>query len=81
MDIGYVESELADKPVLMIGGEKRIGKRTKIITENWIIPDFDVLFSLGLRWFGEKLAADFAIIRTIDMEIIGIPWVDIVVNF
>ena len=26
-------------------------------------------------------AADFAIIRTIDMEIIGIPWVDIVVNF
>ncbi len=78
---GYVESELADKPVLMIGGERRIGKRTKIITENWIIPDQDVLFSLGLRWFGEKLAADFAIIRTIDMEFIGFPWLDIVVNF
>lgn len=78
---GYVESELADKPVLMIGGERRIGKRTKIITENWIIPDQDILFSLGFRWFGEKLAADFAIRRTIEMKFIGIPWLDIVVNF
>ena len=79
---GYVGSNLAEKPMVMIGGEKRLGKRTKFITENWLFPGADEpLFSAGFRWFGDKLAADFGLIRTLTMEFIGIPWLDIVVNF
>ena len=79
---GYAESKLADKPMLMVGYEKRIGKRTKLLSENWIFPGLnEPLFSLGFRWFGEKFAGDFALIRTLDTEFIGFPWVDIVVNF
>ena len=52
---GYADSEIADKPMVMIGYEKRIGKRTKFLSENWIFPGLDdPLFSIGLRWFGEK---------------------------
>lgn len=79
---GYAESEIADKPMVMIGYEKRIGKRTKFLSENWIFPGVDdPLFSIGLRWFGEKLAVDFGMFRTAGMEILGVPWVDFVVNF
>ncbi len=79
---GYVGSELADKPMIMIGGEKRIGKRTKFLTENWVFPGAeDPLFSAGLRWFGDKLAADFGLFRTADMDFLGVPWLDIVINF
>ena len=79
---GYVGSNLAEKPMIMIGGEKRIGKRTKFLTENWLIPGVDEpLFTLGIRWFGEKLAADFGLIRTFKMDFLGFPWLDIVINF
>ena len=79
---GYVGSNLAEKPMIMIGGEKRIGKRTKFLTENWLFPGADEpLFTFGIRWFGDKLAADFGLMRTLKMEFIGFPWLDIVVNF
>ena len=79
---GYVGSDLAEKPMIMIGGEKRLGKRTKFITENWVFPGLDdPLFSAGIRWFGEKLAADFGLFRTLEMDFIGFPWLDIVINF
>ena len=79
---GYVGSNLAEKPMVMIGGEKRLGKRTKFITENWLFPGADEpLFSAGFRWFGEKLAADFGLIRTFKMDFLGFPWLDIVINF
>ena len=79
---GYAESEIADKPMVMIGYEKRIGKRTKFLSENWIFPGVDdPLFSIGLRWFGENLAADFGLFRTAGMDFLGVPWVDLVVNF
>lgn len=79
---GYVGSNLAEKPMIMIGGEKRIGKRTKFLTENWLFPGADEpLFSAGFRWFGDKLAADFGLFRTASMEFLGVPWLDIVINF
>lgn len=79
---GYAESKIADKPMIMIGYEKRIGKRTKFLSENWIFPGVDdPLFSMGIRWFGEKMALDFGMFRTAGMDFLGIPWVDFIVNF
>ena len=79
---GYVGSNLAEKPMIMIGGEKRIGKRTKFLTENWLFPGADEpLFSVGIRWFGDKLAADFGFIRTFKMALLGFRCLDIVITF
>jgi hypothetical protein len=55
---GYANT--ADEPVLMIGGERRISRRVKLVTENWlsIDPGVNGLISGGFRFLGERLSAD-----------------------
>ncbi len=85
LGFGFVDGfKLADNPFVVIGGEWKTGRRTKLITENWMIPGVDwPVVSLGMRWYGDKLSVDFAIIRPLmgDFEALGIPWVDFVVHF
>ncbi|MCB2212400.1 hypothetical protein KQI52_09850 [bacterium] len=85
LGFGFVDGfELADRPFVVIGGELQTGRRAKLITENWMIPGVDwPVVSLGMRWFGDKLSVDFAIIRPLagEFEALGIPWVDFVVHF
>jgi len=81
---GFVDSEFADKPMVMVGGEFRLARRTAFVTENFIFPGLDVpLISYGFRFFGESLAVDFALVNVLGEGIIfpGIPYIDFVVNF
>jgi len=81
---GYTDSELADKPVIMIGGEIQLSGSIKLLSENWIPPDADfVLLSFGVRFFGEHLAADFGLITTTESTegFPFIPWLGFVYNF
>ena len=81
---GFEDSNLADKPMIMLGGEKRLSRRIAFVTENWIIPGVDQpLISFGFRFFGEGLSVDLALINTIgeDTFFPGIPWLDFVFNF
>lgn len=81
---GFVGGKLADKPMIMLGGEKRLSRRTAFVTENWILPGADQpLISFGIRFFGEGLSVDLALINTIgeDTFFPGIPWLDFVFNF
>ncbi|HYR09928.1 MAG TPA: hypothetical protein VEQ60_19295, partial [Longimicrobium sp.] len=56
------ESEVGNDPVLMLGGESRMTRRTKFITENYFMPsESGGLLSGGVRFFGERLSADFGI--------------------
>jgi hypothetical protein len=56
------ESEVGDDPVFMLGGESRMTRRTKFITENYFMPgESGGLLSGGVRFFGERLSADFGI--------------------
>jgi hypothetical protein len=55
------DSNIGNDPVFMIGGELRAGRRTKFITENYFFPGEASLVSGGLRFFGERLSADFGI--------------------
>lgn len=55
------QSEIGSDPVFMIGGESRAARRTKIITENYFFPGEGALVSAGVRFFGERLSADFGI--------------------
>jgi len=80
---GYVDWKLADKPMLMLGGEKRISRRTAFVTENWMMPGVDYpMISYGVRFFGEKLSVDLAFINYFGELIFpGIPYVDFVKKF
>lgn len=81
---GFVDDEPADHPMFMIGGEHRISRRLALVSENWIIPGAkNPLVSFGVRFFGEKISVDLALLNTIGKEAIfpGIPYVDFVFNF
>jgi hypothetical protein len=73
--------------LLLIGGETQVSNSAKLITENWIFTGGDgtILFSGGIRFFGETLAVDLALITTAEaFEGHGfpfIPWVDFSVFF
>lgn len=56
------ESEVGDQPAFMVGGESRISRRLKFLTENYFVPSEGVgVLSGGVRFFGERLSADFGI--------------------
>lgn len=72
------------KPIFLVGGELRISRYAKLITENWFIADSDLNFaSFGFRFLGEHLAADFAFVIPLvdDNDIILIPWIGFAYNF
>jgi hypothetical protein len=80
---GYLDWELADKPMVMIGGEVRAARRISFVTENWTIPGVEgALLSYGMRFFGESLSVDLAFINsTQGMIFPGIPYIDFVYKF
>jgi hypothetical protein len=53
--------EIGRDPAFMLGGEARLTRRTKFISENYLFPKFGGLVSGGIRFFGERLSADFGI--------------------
>jgi hypothetical protein len=82
---GYYGSDVADKPIVLLGAEMRISNSVKFITENWFLPNSDVnLLSFGIRFFGEKLAADLGLIHPAGSGITGFPffpWIGFAYNF
>ncbi len=81
---GFVDDQLADKPMFMLGGEKRLSRRVSFVSENWIFPgaDFPVV-SYGFRFFGQGLSVDLALFNALGEEgfFPGLPWIDFVFNF
>jgi hypothetical protein len=56
------DSDVGDQPAFMVGGEARLSRRTKFITENYLFPsESGALLSGGVRFFGERLSADFGV--------------------
>ncbi|HKR08600.1 MAG TPA: hypothetical protein VJS39_05380 [Gemmatimonadaceae bacterium] len=80
---GFAGGKIQAKPVGMVGGELRIADRVGIVTENYLLPvsQNNFLYSFGLRFFGEKLTTDLALVNVSGSGIIGIPYVDFVARF
>jgi hypothetical protein len=58
---GAGTSGIANDPVFMIGGETRISRRVKLITENWLFfggPEMGGIISGGFRFIGDRISAD-----------------------
>jgi hypothetical protein len=84
--LAYGGGEFADRPIIMLGGEKRMARRVSFVTENYVLPgETNAAVSYGLRFFGEKLAVDFAFWNAFgsDVEPVfpGIPYLAFAVKF
>lgn len=80
---GFAGGDIESKPVVMLGGEKRISRRVALVTENYLLPvdDNNLVYSFGVRFMGEKLTTDLALFNVSGSEIIGFPYVDFVFRF
>ena len=80
---GFAGGKIEAKPAGMIGGELRVSRRLGIVTENYLLPvsDNNFLYSFGLRFMGEKLTTDLALVNVSGSDVIGIPYVDFVFRF
>ncbi len=71
----------AGSAVVMIGGEHRISRRIKLVTENYVFKGGGFA-SGGLRFFGEKLSADFGLVMPLfEDETFVFPMINIVRKF
>jgi len=84
LGFGFVDGDVAEKPMVLFGIEARAGRRTAFVTENWVIPGVEnMLASYGVRFFGESLSIDLAFVTPLgeDFFFPGVPYVDFVFNF
>jgi len=83
---GFVNRDFNADPVVTVSGMVRISRNASLVSENWFVPTdgYDVVYSYGVRFFGESLAVDLAFFNNRDIAdiiVIGIPYVDFVVTF
>jgi hypothetical protein len=80
---GFAGGKIESKPVGMIGGELRVARRIGLVTENYLLPisEDNVLYSFGLRFMGEKITTDLALVNVVGSGVIGVPYVDFVFRF
>jgi hypothetical protein len=82
---GFFGDDFANDPILMLGGELRLSNSVKLVTENWFPPKSEAYpLSLGVRFFGDRLAADIALIYPAGVETEGfpfMPWLGFAYNF
>jgi hypothetical protein len=85
---GWVMQSNADnRPGWLMGGELQVSNSLKLISENWFVvgDDSEAVFSVGVRFFGDHLAADFGLFTTSAAWDNGgwpfLPWVDFSVTF
>ena len=72
LGFGFFNDDIAGKPVLMIGGEKRLSKGFSMVTENWLVPGAEggQLISYGCRLFGERFTVGLKLISQASQEIV-----------
>lgn len=78
---GFAGTDLARKPVLMIGGESRVSDGLALVTENWVVPGEPPVLSAGCRLIGERFTADFALVSATAANPVVFPYIDLVYSF
>lgn len=76
------EGENAATAIVMVGGDRRLRKGIKFVTENYIWSGGDGILSGGLRFYGDRLSADVALFAPIgSSELYLLPLVNVVWTF
>ena len=77
----YGGTNVQSKPVVMVGGTKRMTRHTSFITENYVYSGdaSNAFVSYGVRFFGEKLSVDLAFLNVLGRDsrpiFPGVPFV------
>lgn len=76
-------SDTANEPVFMLGAERRISPRVKLISENWLAvnPGVNGLVSGGFRFIGDRLSADLGFAGSLGEAGCCLPLVNFVWSF
>ncbi|MEO8678168.1 MAG: hypothetical protein ABI665_03925 [Vicinamibacterales bacterium] len=75
------EEDVGAAPVLMLGGEHRVSRKIKLVTENYIFPSGGLL-SGGVRFMGENLSVDLGLVSPLNAGAwIAAPMVNFVWKF
>jgi hypothetical protein len=82
------ELEMAKRPIIMLGGEVQLSNSVAFISENWLILDEgfsmnEQPFGLALRFFGDRISADFGVVLIGEVleEGFPIPWLSFTYRF
>ncbi len=78
---GFLDGDLKGKPILVVGGEKRISSGVSLVSENWLVPDADPLGSFGVRLFGDFFSVDFGLMGGPFGDVGAFPYIDLVISF
>jgi hypothetical protein len=82
---GAGSSGISNDPVFMIGGETRVSRRVKLITENWLFvggSQTGGLVSGGFRFIGDRISADLGFGGALgESQACCIPLVNFVYSF
>lgn len=63
---GYAGNDVSGQPAIMLAGETRVGRRTKLISENYFVTgETGGVLTGGLRILGERLSVDVGVLTAI----------------
>lgn len=63
LGFGYEGTDIEAEPVVLLGGESRTGRRTKFVTENYLLPGAGLFaFSAALRIMGQRFSTDVGVL-------------------
>ena len=85
--VGYpfANGDRTREPGLMVGGETRVGRDTKLMVELWRAPGVSEMpLIFGFRGFGRKVSVDYGLMRVLGAHVSGmpfIPWIDFSMRF
>lgn len=79
---GSDDLEFAEEPLLLAGGELRLGPSIMLVTDNAFVPgESGALLSAGIRLFGERLSADLGASMLVDegdptccVPVVNVQW-------
>jgi hypothetical protein len=66
------EGSGASKPMFLIGGDRRVGRRSKVVTENYILPGA-VITTLGWRRLGNRFTSEVGVMASFAGEFVSRP--------
>jgi hypothetical protein len=77
----YANGDNRGSPVVMVGGEHRTSRRSKVVTENYWFRGGGLL-SAGVRFLGESISADLGLVVPLNAEVfVAVPMVNFVKKF
>jgi len=80
--LGYAYAGDSRTGVVMLGGEKRLSRHIKLLTENWVWKGGYSFFSGGFRFMGESLSADLGLVLFVDSgDSFAFPMVNFAYHF